>query len=108
LRPNSRTVAFGATGKGEARTALLGGTEVDATGSTSSAFGAGVQHRPRLIQRTAGYGPVCPVVWEGRHREMPPIPIASTSMKMETGTAEAVRAFALNSPPFLCPRHGSA
>ena len=21
------------------------------------------------------YGPVCPVVWEGRHREVPPIPI---------------------------------
>jgi hypothetical protein len=20
------------------------------------------------------YGPVCPVVWEGRHREMPPYP----------------------------------
>src|SRR5215217_1878247 len=28
-----------------------------------------------LIRRTAGYGPVCPVVWEGRSREAPPIPI---------------------------------
>src|SRR5215475_11086297 len=24
--------------------------------------------------RTAGYGPVCPVVWEGRSRETPPYP----------------------------------
>src|ERR1700752_376567 len=28
----------------------------------------------RLIRRTAGYGPVCPVVWEGRRRETPPYP----------------------------------
>ena len=28
----------------------------------------------RLIQRTAGYGPVRPVVWEGRSREAPPYP----------------------------------
>ena len=27
-----------------------------------------------LIRRTAGYGPVCPVVWEGRRRETPPYP----------------------------------
>src|SRR5215211_1088660 len=27
-----------------------------------------------LIRRTAGYGPVCPVVWEGRSREAPPYP----------------------------------
>ena len=27
-----------------------------------------------LIQRTAGYGPVCPVVWEGRSRETAPYP----------------------------------
>src|SRR5208282_1609033 len=27
-----------------------------------------------LIHRTAGYGPVCPVVWEGRSRETPPYP----------------------------------
>src|SRR5215211_274641 len=30
----------------------------------------------RSIHRTAGYGPVCPVVWEGRSRETPPIPIS--------------------------------
>jgi hypothetical protein len=33
MRPNSRYLAFGATGKGEARTALLRGTEADTTGS---------------------------------------------------------------------------
>src|SRR5256885_4641676 len=27
-----------------------------------------------IIRRTAGYGPVCPVVWEGRSREAPPYP----------------------------------
>src|SRR5215204_873315 len=28
----------------------------------------------RVIRRTAVYGPVRTVVWEGRHREMPPYP----------------------------------
>ena len=28
----------------------------------------------RLVHRTAVYGPVCTVVWEGRSREAPPIP----------------------------------
>src|SRR5207248_1821124 len=28
----------------------------------------------RSIHRTAGYGPVCPVVWEGRSCEAPPYP----------------------------------
>src|SRR5262245_62137224 len=28
----------------------------------------------RIIRRTAGYGPVCPVVWEGRRRKTPPYP----------------------------------
>jgi hypothetical protein len=28
----------------------------------------------RIIHRTAGYGPVCPVAWEGRRRETPPYP----------------------------------
>src|SRR5208282_695953 len=28
----------------------------------------------RSIRRTAGYGPVCPVVWEGWSRETPPYP----------------------------------
>src|SRR6516164_6138255 len=36
----------------------------------------GLRRRPatRIIHRTAGYGPVCPVVWEGRSREAPPYP----------------------------------
>src|SRR5262249_46375235 len=29
-----------------------------------------------LIRRTAGYGPVCPVVWEGRSRKTSPYPDA--------------------------------
>src|SRR5216684_5018600 len=35
-----------------------------------------VRHDPetRLIYRTAVYGPVCTVVWEGRSREAPPYP----------------------------------
>src|SRR5689334_25361121 len=28
----------------------------------------------RLTAEPPWYGPVCPVVWEGRHREMPPYP----------------------------------
>jgi hypothetical protein len=28
----------------------------------------------RIIRRTAGYGPVCPVVWEGRRRKTSPYP----------------------------------
>src|SRR5215831_16461789 len=37
---------------------------------------AAVRRRPApcIIQRTAGYGPVCPVVWEGRSRKAPPYP----------------------------------
>ena len=31
----------------------------------------------RSTRRTAGCGPACPVVWEGRSCETPPIPIAS-------------------------------
>ena len=70
----SRYLAFGVTGKGEARTALLEGTEASATGSIIKASGVGVKDRQRLIQRTAVYGPVCTVVWEGRSREAPPYP----------------------------------
>ena len=33
------------------------------------------ERRQRIIHRTAGYGPVCPVVLEGRSRKAPPIPI---------------------------------
>src|ERR1700760_3763178 len=34
----------------------------------------------RIIHRTAGYGPVCPVVWEGRSRETAPYPDGGPSM----------------------------
>jgi hypothetical protein len=74
MRPNSRYLAFGATGMGEARTALLEGTEAGARGSIIRAAGVGVKDRQRSIQRTAVYGPVCTVVWEGRSREAPPYP----------------------------------
>ena len=67
-------LAFGVTGKGEARTALLEGTEAGAAGSIIKASGVGAKDRQRLIQRTAVYGPVCTVVWEGRSREAPPYP----------------------------------
>src|SRR5664279_4796018 len=47
----------------------------------------------RLIHRTAVYGPVCTVVWEGRSREAPPYP--------DWG-AFAVRDFALSSRAAPC------
>jgi hypothetical protein len=62
------------TGKGEARTALLEGTEAGAAGPIIKASGVGAKDRQRLIQRTAVYGPVRTVVWEGRSREAPPYP----------------------------------
>ncbi len=72
----SRSLAFEAAGKGEARTAPLEGTEAGNDGVAVRASGADVKERPRSIQRTAVYGPVCTVVWEGRSREAPPpIPI---------------------------------
>ena len=70
----SSGLAFGVTGKGEARTALLEGTEAGAAGSIIKASGVGAKDRQRLIQRTAVYGPVRTVVWEGRSREAPPYP----------------------------------
>ena len=76
----SRSLAFGATGKGEARTASLEGTEAGATDSTVQAYGAGVKDRPRSIQRTAVYGPVCTVVWEGEAARPTPIPIGPIMM----------------------------
>ena len=38
----------------------------------------------RSIQRTAGYGPVCPVVWEGRGREAPPYPDCADAAPLTT------------------------
>src|SRR5262249_46646722 len=37
------------------------------------------------IRRTAGYGPVCPVVWAWRCRETPPIPIPSRGLVLGFG-----------------------
>jgi hypothetical protein len=35
--------------------------------------------RVSATSRTAVYGPVCTVVWEGRSREAPPYPISGTN-----------------------------
>src|SRR5579863_307661 len=42
----------------------------------------------RLIHRTAGYGPVCPVVWEGRSREAPPYPDCRTWTSISVGSRQ--------------------
>jgi hypothetical protein len=59
---------------GEARTALLEGTEAVAMGSMIRAAGVGVKDRQRSIQRTIVYGPVCTMVGRGRAAR-PPIPV---------------------------------
>ena len=41
-----------------------------------------------MICRTAGYGPVCPVVWEGRSRERPPYPDSHAERNRTKGTGE--------------------
>ena len=74
MRPKIQLSGLWGTGKGEARTALLEGTEAGAAGSIIKASGVGAKDRQRLIQRTAVYGPVRTVVWEGRSREAPPYP----------------------------------
>ena len=38
---------------------------------------------PALTSRTAGYGPVCPVVWEGHPVRGVPIPIGAPAFSME-------------------------
>jgi hypothetical protein len=40
----------------------------------------------RSIHRTAVYGPVCTVVWEGRSREAPPYPDLCTRYWLEGGS----------------------
>jgi hypothetical protein len=61
-------------GNGEAQTAPLEGTETGAVDSIIQASGVGAKDHQRSIQRTAVYGPVRTVVWEGRSREAPPYP----------------------------------
>src|ERR1700731_2004565 len=54
-------------------------------------YGGNSNNYCRLIQRTAGYGPVCPVVWEGRAARLPlsrfnghgPEPPESVSIRLD-------------------------
>src|SRR6266581_7137494 len=61
-------------GKGEARTALLEGPKPVCRNPRVSLWHETQTNRLCLIWRTAVYGPVCTVVWEGRSRETPPYP----------------------------------
>src|SRR6266566_3765336 len=45
------------------------------------------------------YGPVCPVVWEGRRREVPPYPDQS----LESHTSRGLVLPGVNRPPFILP-----
>lgn len=48
---------------------------------------------PVLTSRTAGYGPVCPVVWEGRPARGVPIPIGeSCHLPLKIGTLHRLAA----------------
>jgi hypothetical protein len=75
MRLKSRSLAFGAAGKGEARTAPLKGTEAETTESTSEPL-ARTQNKLFTLNpvnrriRTRMYGGV-----GGESRETPPIPI---------------------------------
>src|SRR5215218_3002409 len=54
-----------------------------------------------LIRRTAGYGPVCPVVWEGRSREAPPYPdhaLATAGVARNAAAMNRLRASAHSMP----------
>lgn len=70
----SRSLAFGAVGKGEAPTALLEGPKPARGDPRLSLWHGRKTNRLCLIWRTAVYGPVCTVVWEGRSRKTPPYP----------------------------------
>src|SRR5882724_1262316 len=77
----SRSLAFAAMRKGEARI-RRSKDRSRGDGLHCLTLRHGVKHRPCLICRTAVYGPVCTVVWEGRSRETPPIPIAMTATRV--------------------------
>jgi hypothetical protein len=51
--------------------------------STRSAFLGWRLRRPLNSIEPPWYGPVCPVVWEGRSREAPPIPINEDAVRRE-------------------------
>src|SRR6266699_2066287 len=71
-------------GKGEARTALLKGPKPACGNPRLSLWHETQTNRLCLIWRTAVYGPVRTVVWEGRSREAPPYPDLSSD---QSGTA---------------------
>ena len=56
--------------------------------------------------RTAVYRPVCTVVWEGRSREAPPIPIYDPLLNLE-GHALAFKAGAPGANPDVCKGPGT-
>ena len=57
-----------------------------------------------IIHRTAGCGPACPVVWEGRRREAPPYPDLLSDIGQPAGRSNGCGSSAINSEP----RRGSA
>jgi hypothetical protein len=57
------------------RTALLEGPKPARGNPRLSLWHARKTNRPCLIWRTAVYGPVCTVVWEGGVSRLPPLPI---------------------------------
>ena len=71
------SLALDRTGRGESPLGGHQGTEppVAKPDPESPALAEGATPLLRLNpDEPPWYGPVCPVVWEGRHREMPPYP----------------------------------
>ena len=68
---SQRKLIFGTGRTGEARSAAAEASEARAAKTISNARRSLID---RLIHRTAVYGPVRTVVWEGRSRETPPYP----------------------------------
>jgi hypothetical protein len=79
---NQLELAFDPVWKGEALTTGSQGTEPQRTARD----GRGPAETDRLTSRTAVYGPVRTVVWEGREpRGSPPIPISPGSERRRRG-----------------------
>ena len=77
VQPNSQVMLnLGATAEGEAPSPELKGLMARVAISSLTARRLFV----RTIRRTAVYGPVRTVVWEGRSREAPPYPDQSASL----------------------------
>src|SRR3954449_10749568 len=90
-------------GRGEAQDAAQEGTEsLPAKRDTQSPATGESHRRPLNSIELPWYGPVCPVVWEGRSREAPPYPdqfpfhspsLARPAMSAAAGfTAPVIRA----------------